>query len=582
MIAVLIGLFAKSAVVAGFALAMTAVMRRGSAADRADILRAAVLVLLVLAPAALFGPDLFLRVLEPAGAVQPVQPAVITTTLPLPANTLSAEIVLPPSWTWIVAVWGLGALLVLGRFGLGLATLARWSRQGRRVDQADWLAALRRLAPTRQPGLRVSSAVAAPLSWGLSPGRILIGPSQLRRPDQAEAVLAHEMAHIRRADWLFLALSRVAVALFWFNPLVWLAARELERLSEQAVDETVVRRIDREVYARTLVGLAAQITTPAPHGAAVRMTGPARTLAKRIKTVMSDRTPAPSRPWKVAVAVAALAAVATPIAALELTARAQQDPVGAPASATVASPADAADGDHQIHRTIITRNGRTTRYVIDAAGSYVEQADGTRRPMTADERREIVEARAEARAARAEAHEAGREARQAAVEARHMADQARVVAEQARTEAYARARAEMPAALAQARAQAAEHIRSLDQAAIHRQAARAAADEARTFAEHARIVAAKAREEALQGVAEASVAMAHGADGMESGAREMRQEARRLRDPAYRAQQIAEQSRDGHVVTDQDLRDAIPKMLNAADRMEEGAARMRESARGRD
>ena len=54
-------------------------------------------MLLVLAPAALFGPDLFLRVLEPAGAVQPVQPAVITTTLPLPDTKAGPMVIeIPP------------------------------------------------------------------------------------------------------------------------------------------------------------------------------------------------------------------------------------------------------------------------------------------------------------------------------------------------------------------------------------------------------------------------------------------------------------------------------------------------------
>lgn len=540
MTAVLIALFAKSAVVAGFALAMTALLRRSTAADRADILRAAVLVLLVLAPVALFGPDLAVRVLDAAPSLPPVAPQAIQTSLPLPHATVSAEIVLPQPWVWAVSVWGLGVVLILGRFGLGLATLAHWSRLGRRVDQADWRAALHRLAPARQPRLRVSPAVAAPLSWGLSPGRILIGPRQLVRPDQAEAVLAHELAHIRRADWLFLALSRVAVALFWFNPLVWLAARELERLSEQAVDETVVRHIDRETYARTLVGLAAQVTTPAPHGAAVGMTGPARSLAERIKTVMSDRTPAPSRPWIVVGAVAALAAVATPLAALELTARAQDGTAAAPAAVD----------DRRAPRAVVVRDDRSTRHVAADDEAYVGQTDGHRRPMTAEERRDIVQARAEARAAAARARIEAERARAIAVEARVMADQARIEA------------------LAQARA--AQRLHPIDHAAIAEQAAQA------------RAIAVEAREQAIQAMVSARAEMARGADGMESRAREIRQEAQRLRDPAYRAQQIARQRAHGRDVTDQQLLDAIPKMLNGADRMEQGAARMRKSSSARD
>ncbi|WP_333592573.1 M56 family metallopeptidase [Brevundimonas sp.] len=569
MTAVLIALFAKSAVVAGFALAMTALLRRNTAADRADILRAAVLVLLILPPVALFGPDLAVRVLEPAPVLQSVAPQTIQAAVPLPRTTVSARIILPSPWIWAVALWGLGAVLILGRFGLGMATLAHWSRRGRRVDQADWRAALHRLAPARQPRLRVSPAVAAPLSWGLSPGRILIGPDQLDRPDQAEAVLAHELAHIRRADWLFLALSRITVALFWFNPLVWLAARELERLSEQAVDEAVVRRIDRETYARTLVGLAAQITKSSPNGAAVSMTGPARSLAERIKTVMSDRTPTPSRPWMVAVAVAALAIVATPIAALELAARAQDQAASpAPAEPRARAVSADADGDRRVHRTIITHNGQTTRYVVNGDEAYALNADGARRPMTDEERRDVQQAREDAQAAAQQARETAAEAR---VHAREQAMHARAMA----------AEAQAMAADARAQAQVAEHMRSVDHAAIREQAAQAAA-EARVHAARALVDARRAREQAVRAMASARVEMARGADEMDNGARQMRDEAQRLRDPAYRAQQIEQERRDGRTVTDRQLLDAIPKMLSGADRMEEGAARMRESARARD
>lgn len=591
MIAVLTALFVKSVVVAGFALGMSALLRRRTAAERADVLRAAVIVLLVLPPIALFGPDLALRVLEPAPVLESVRPAVIAAPLPLPANNLSAAIVLPPLWAWAAGIWILGGLVIVGRFVLGLATLARWSRQGARVDQADWLKTLRQLSPNRRPKLRVSPAVAAPLSWGLSPGRILIGPAQLDRADQAEAVLAHELAHIRRADWLFLALSRVAVALFWFNPLVWITARELDRLSELAVDEAVVRRVDRELYARTLVGLAAGITRPAPCGAAVGMTGPARSLAERIKTVMSDRKPVPSRPWLIAASIAALAAVATPIAALELVNRVQEDgapmPValasaGAAAAIAAEAAADTAglpsaiaqDSDRNVHTSVITDNGRSTRYVINDDESYVVEQDGTRRPMTDEERHQVE-------AARAEAHEAASHAREAAAHARAQAHIAREQAHAVAAEAHAagmRAHAE-----ARVHMRDAERHRVVDRAAIREQVreAHAAAAEARAMAARHRVDGERIREQVAREMVNVRREMAAGADGMERGAREMREEAQRLRDPAYRARQIAEQRERGHTVTDQELLDAIPKMLAGADRMEEGAARMRDSARDR-
>ncbi|MDO1558750.1 M56 family metallopeptidase [Brevundimonas sp. 2R-24] len=562
MIATLSVLLLKSALVAAAGLGLAALLRERSAAERARVLRATILILLALPFLSLWGPDLRLGVLQPAPPVA-AQAAVVEASLPLPAARVSAVLTLPPLWTWGVLLWALVAAAILGRFFLGWLTLAHWSRQGRRVDQSDWLAALRRLAPARPPRLRASGAVTAPLSWGVSPGCILISPAQVSEPDQAEAVLAHELAHIRRADWLFLALSRLAVALFWINPLVWLTARELNRLSEKAVDEAVVRRVDREIYARTLIGLAAR----APHStnpiAAVGMTGPARTLAERIKSIMSDRTPSPARPWMIGAAIAALVVVATPLAAVELTARAAPatvseavttaaDTLALPVAAIVTEVATAtvAQENRQIS---VTTDNRTVRYVSDDGEAYVIQADGSRRPLTAEERQEMEAALAQAEAARAQAGVARELAAQARAEAMVHREQALAHAAEARAQAHVAVQ---------------EAARARAEAAVHRDRAHA--------------VAAEARAHAAREMAAARVEMSRGADEMERGARQMREEAQRLRDPAYRARQIEEQARRGHPVTDQELLDAIPRMLEGADRMEEGAARMREQSRSRD
>ena len=51
----------------------------------------------------------------------------------------------------------------------------------------------------------------------------------------------HELAHIRRNDYLAATLVRLACAIHWYNPLVWLAARESRKLQEQACDDAVLR-----------------------------------------------------------------------------------------------------------------------------------------------------------------------------------------------------------------------------------------------------------------------------------------------------------------------------------------------------
>ncbi|HRO32319.1 MAG TPA: M56 family metallopeptidase [Brevundimonas sp.] len=569
MIAALTLVLAKSVLFAGLALGLTALMRRRPAAERVEVLRAALVALAVLPLIALAGPDLALRVLEPATATATVgapeaapeaalPPAPLQTALTLPRATVTAQITPPPAWVWIAAAWSLGALLIAGRFVLGVAVLARWSRRGRPVEDARWVAPLNRLAPRRAPSLRVSAAVAAPLSWGLPPGRILIAPAQLARPDQAEAVLAHELAHIRRADWLFLALSRLVTALFWFNPLVWLVAREMERLSEHAVDEAVVRHLDRETYARILVGMAAQSSQT--HLPAVGMTGPARSLAQRIKLVMSDPRPAPARPWIAAAAIAAVAAVAAPVAALEFIARDPQvqDAYASPAPATVSAAA----------AEVVAQQAQA-----DAAEPV--------RIVDRDERREVVVIRdgdalsdAERAAVRADVHRARAEARQAAHEARAVAaDHAR------RAEQHGREAGRHARSLARL-----ERLRSLptsgDYAGLARLAdlgvnIQAQVDRAVAEAANVRVDTARIQEEVARELAAAQVELVAGGDEMIRGARQMRQEADRMGDPAYRARKIREARARGETVTDQDLIEAIPHLRSGADSLERAGEQLR-------
>lgn len=530
MIAILLSLLIKSGLVAGLALSAAWLLSGRAPAERVILLRAAVVLLVALPLIALAGPDLTIW-LAPAPAAAAAGPFILPAAGS--ASTVAPAFTLPGLPTWIALAWGLGAAVLLARFGLGVLTLARWTRAGEVVSDPAWTTPLVRLAGVSAPRLLATRRVAAPLSWGVPPGVVLIGAAQLNQPRDAEAVLAHELAHIRRRDWLFLALSRVAAALFWFNPLVWLLQAELARLSEEAADADALRHVEPEAYARTLLGMAADFTPVAATG----MTGPARSLAKRITKVMTQRRPASPRPVAMMIAVGALLAVATPLAAVELATRDEPAPPTPPrppfaALAPAAPPAPVAfaprapfqapaalpappeppappEAPQAVHRTGI----------YSSTGSLTEE----QRAAVVAARESAVQARALAREARAHAADARTNARMAR-QAGHAAGHSRVMAE-------------------------------------HAARARANAEEARTMA--------------VRQMAEARVQMRAGADQMEVGARNMREEARKLRDPAYRAEQIERARERGQTVTDQQLLDAIPRMEEGADRMVEGAARMR-------
>lgn len=531
MSALLTALFFKSALIAGMGLALSALIARRPV-DRSDVLRATVVLLLLLPLALAFGPEMTLALLPP---VEPAMVAPMTlwngSVRPAEGLTVSGSVFAPSMAEVTAVVWSLGAVIVVGRFALGVLTLSRWTASARPVEAPVWREALRHQRPRRRPLLRASDQATSPLSWGLPPGVVLLDPKTLAEPQTAPAVIAHEMAHITRGDWIFLVLSRLALALFWFNPLVWMVHRALIERSEEAADAIAIRQVDRRTYARALVGLAAR-TAPVPLAAAA-MAAPGPALKQRIAHIMSDTPTARRRPMVVAACIAALVAIATPIAALEITREvhiegaaqtppAPPEPPAAPSGVLAAPPAPPAPP------------------VIDAP----EPPEPPAPPAPPQNGEGVWFYRG--------SDEGSAQAREAAAQAREVAAHARAMAQQHRAEA------------AQHRQQMAAIRASAD-------AARQAGEQARLAGEQARAQGEVAMREARQAMSEARVEMRRGAEEMHRGAEEMRREGRRLADPAYRAEQIARSRREGRTVTDAELQALGPRLIRQADDLERQA-----------
>ncbi|HYC96564.1 M56 family metallopeptidase [Brevundimonas sp.] len=328
----------KSGLLAGAALFGAALLRARPAAERVVVLRLGVVMIVTLPVFALLMPALRLDVpglAAPAGGTIPAIAGVLAPSRPdaVAASPVSPPVASPvaaavppapaprpaaPAWRIdagpvAVAVWALGAALLLFRLGAGVAALHRWTRRAEPVRDPRWLSALDRAAPDgARPVLRASSRVSSPLSWGVRPAVILLNADALGQAGRADAILTHEMGHVRHGDWLFLMLARLLVALLWFNPLVWLLHRELAHQSEQAADAWAVRRIDRADYATALVAMAARRR---PH-AALGMAAPKGELARRVTAIMTGST-GRGRPWPTALAIAGCVGLATPLAAFE-------------------------------------------------------------------------------------------------------------------------------------------------------------------------------------------------------------------------------------------------------------------------
>lgn len=302
MLALVADLGWKSAAIAAVVLLIALALGRRAAAERVAVLRAGIFALLMLPFAALLFPALEIAILPaahvPAGPLAPSAGATGWTAHD----------------TALLGYIGIAALLML-RLLTGVAVLHHWTRAAMPVADAGWARALAEAsAGMRRPvRLRVSERVAAPISWGLSPAWILVPPQNLGRREQAEAVIAHEMAHIRSLDWPMLIAARIAVALFWFNPLVWLMARALVRQTELAADAAALARVAPADYAQALLCAAA------PHGRhalACGMTVERGALASRIQRVLAGNAARPHRALSLALALDILIAAA-PLSAVQ-------------------------------------------------------------------------------------------------------------------------------------------------------------------------------------------------------------------------------------------------------------------------
>jgi len=527
--ALLLSLLVKSSLIAGAGLVCARLLAQRPV-DRVDILRGVTCLLLALPVIMAVVPALKLALLPAAeplitpqslpmweGEVGPVAGVEISGALPWPTPALIVGV-----------LWLIGVVAIAARLLLGLHTLDRWTRDGRPVKCPAWRTALETQTTGEPPRLIASDRLSGPLSWGATPGVILVDPGSLAERQAAPAILAHELAHLRRGDWVFLVLSRLSLALFWFNPLVWALHMELVARSEQAADADALTKVERQVYARALVRLAAHPVPRFIPCAASPMAADARTLKTRIACIMSN-TPSRRRPLTVALTVVALAAVATPLAALELSRQAWVSPPEAPEPPAPPAPPEPPAPPSAV--VAPTPPAPPAPPVSSSSHIHI-------RASSPEEKRRARNARAEAEKARAHA-----------AEARRQADDSHAQAQTARI------------ASAEAHAHAAQ--------------ARVEGEQARRLGEQARLQAARAREDAAHH-------MAQGAEQMRKGAQEMRAEAVRLRDPAYRARQITENRARGNHVTDAELLALSTSLPTKADEMERDADRLARDARSQD
>ena len=309
---VLLGSTLKVSLVVLAGLGVAALLRRRSAAARHWVIAASLLCALVLPIIELLVPAWgvsFARSAAPrvgvsesfvlpeeagaAAAHQPAQPAATVTPLvPSTAGTI-VQLVTP---AWMLGV-SLGVFVLI----VGLTRLTWLAARARPVATGPWTRLAdeigRELSLGRPVQLLESDHPSLLVTWGLFVPKVILPRSaQSWSDERAAIVLRHELAHIRRGDWVIQLAGELLRTAYWFNPLIWIACARLRQESEQACDDEVLSSgVDGPDYATHLVELARLLKAEG----APRLPAPAiarsSSLERRIRAMLDarlTRTPA--------------------------------------------------------------------------------------------------------------------------------------------------------------------------------------------------------------------------------------------------------------------------------------------------
>jgi len=326
----------KASLVAAAALAITALLRAQSAAVRHWILAVSVVCVAALPLLTAVVPAWRIPLAAPAAprAAEPSSSTVSVTIMPqpgrqsesadarsraeLPRSSFAAAPLSVLASRFFLALWLAGAAVSGLVLVVGLVRLRAIAARARRLDTARWtnlMAQVAREAGVRRPvALLESDDPTLLVTWGLARPKIVL-PLVARTwdDDRARIVLHHELAHIRRGDWLVQVFAQAVLTLNWFNPVMWIACRRLQRESEHACDDAVLRAgVDPADYASMLLELARTLTrrrAPLPAPAMARPS----TLEGRIAAMLNaglNRSPLTSSA-RIATAVVLIALTAS-------------------------------------------------------------------------------------------------------------------------------------------------------------------------------------------------------------------------------------------------------------------------------
>jgi D-alanyl-D-alanine endopeptidase (penicillin-binding protein 7) len=289
---------------------------------------------------------------------------------------------------WIVALWAGCA----GALGLRMAVGLLWIGRAARNQACDpaWQARLSRLAERcglgREVRLRVVDGLASPITAGWWRPVVLVPASLVAGmpPQLLEALLAHELGHVRRHDYLVNLLQNVIEALLFYHPAVWWISTRIRAEREQIADDFAARHLGEPRRLALALSELEKLQFSSHHLAQAANGGD---LMARIRRLL--RPDAQALNWKAAIPVLGLAAVCaasahTPVTGARTAARAPLSETPIVDFNTCAKPMyPAADlaADHQGTVTLgflVDAGGAVTRSTVDKSSGYASMDEAAR------------------------------------------------------------------------------------------------------------------------------------------------------------------------------------------------------------
>jgi beta-lactamase regulating signal transducer with metallopeptidase domain len=253
---------------------------------------------------------------------------------------------LPPTniLSWIDGLWILGVVVLSLRSIGGWWMIQRLRTSSTAHAPAAIFASFQRIATalgvSRPVLLRISARVTGPMTVGAVRAIVLLPFSAVTSlgPDELEVVLAHELAHIRRADFFWNLVQTLAETLIFFHPAVWWISGRIRHERELCCDDLALRVCPNPlVYARALCRLEEQRSRAWRLAMALDGHQATQTLRMRICRILGEPVTQmngrPVRPLSLAAACTALVVLLLPVSPLLASLNPAQQPTPAPVAA---------------------------------------------------------------------------------------------------------------------------------------------------------------------------------------------------------------------------------------------------------